>query len=169
MPEPLDEHRSVAKVRAALAEAGLAEAAAGVRVLGDEVRTAALAAEAIGVELGGIANSLVFAAEQHGQRTPLLVLTSGAHRADTTVLAELTGANRIGKADPGFVDASTGQSIGGVAPIGHPAPIRTIVDRALATYPTVWAAAGHPKTVYPTTFEELVALTGATVASVATR
>lgn len=169
MAEPLAEHRSVTKVRAALAEAGFTEAAAGIRTLGDEVRTAALAAEAIGVEVGAIANSLVFAAETGTERCPLLVLTSGAHRADTAVLAELIGADRIGKADPAFVNTSTGQAIGGVAPIGHPSPIRTIVDRTLAAYPIVWAAAGHPKTVYPTTFDDLVALTGGTAAHVTGR
>jgi prolyl-tRNA editing enzyme YbaK/EbsC (Cys-tRNA(Pro) deacylase) len=53
----------------------------------------------------------------------------------------------------------TGQSIGGVSPVGHPAPIRTVVDRSLAQYPQIWAAAGHPSTVFPTTYEELVAIT----------
>lgn len=147
-----------------LAAAGLAGAAA-MRVLDDDVRTAAQAAAALGVEVGAIANSLVFDADG----TPLLALTSGAHRADTETLATLTGARRVRKADPDFVRAHTGQPIGGVAPVGHPAPIRTFVDVALRQHPVVWAAGGHPKAVFPTTFEELVALTGGTAADVAVR
>jgi prolyl-tRNA editing enzyme YbaK/EbsC (Cys-tRNA(Pro) deacylase) len=101
--------------------------------------------------------------------TPLLALTSGAHRADTDVLAALTGAQRVRKADPDFVRAHTGQPIGGVAPVGHPTTIRTVVDVALRQHHVVWAAGGHPKAVFPTTFEELVALTGGTAAEVAVR
>lgn len=161
-------HPGVRAVMAALAAAGQADAAAGVRVLGAEVRTAALAAEAVGVEVGAIANSLLFAAvARDGAVTPLLALTSGAHRADPARLAELAGAATVKRADPDFVRAHTGQVIGGVSPVGHPAPIRTLVDRALAGYPVVWAAAGHPKAVYPTTFAGLVALTGGTPADVA--
>lgn len=134
-----------------------------MRVLDDEVRTAAQAAEALGVAVGAIANSLVFDADS----APLLALTSGAHRADTARLAALAGVSRVGRADPDFVRAHTGQPIGGVAPVGHPRPIRTFVDEALRNHPVVWAAGGHPKTVFPTTFEELVALTGGTVAELA--
>ncbi len=75
----------------------------------------------------------------------------------------------MSRADPEFVRTHTGQAIGGVAPVGHPAPIRTIVDLALADYPQVWAAAGHPKSVFPTTFAELVMLTGGTEAEVGAR
>jgi prolyl-tRNA editing enzyme YbaK/EbsC (Cys-tRNA(Pro) deacylase) len=154
----------VERVRAVLAAAGLAGATA-MRVLNDDVRTAAQAAAALGVEVGAIANSLVFDAD--GQ--PLLALTSGAHRADTDALAALTGAHRVGKAAPDFVRAHTGQPIGGVAPVGHPAPIRTFVDVALRRHPVVWAAGGHPKAVFPTTFDELVALTGGTAAELAAK
>lgn len=142
-------------------------AADGVRFLDDDARTAAAAAAALGVEVGAIANSLVFAAEHGGRRSPLLVLTSGAHRADLALLAALTGADSVGRADPAFVREHTGHAIGGVAPVGHPAPIRTLVDVALRKHPVVWAAAGHPKSVFPTTYAELVALTGGTAATVA--
>ncbi|WP_031466118.1 YbaK/EbsC family protein [Sciscionella sediminilitoris] len=165
--QPETDHRSVAKVRAALLASGQREAAEGIRVLGDEVRTAAAAAAALGVVPGAIANSLVFTAVHGTRHSPLLVLTSGAHRADTGKLAGLVGADTVGKADAAFVGEHTGQVIGGVAPIGHPEPIRTLVDRALAEYPVVWAAAGHPKTVYPTSFADLVALTGGSEATVA--
>ena len=98
---------------------------------------------------------------------PLLALTSGAHRADVARLAELAGADEVGKAAPAFVREHTGQAIGGVAPMGHPRPIRTIVDEDLARYAVVWAAAGHPKSVFPTTYAGLLTLTGGTAAAVA--
>ncbi|WP_409491731.1 YbaK/EbsC family protein [Amycolatopsis sp. cmx-11-12] len=160
-------HPSVAKVAAALAEAGQQAAADGIRILPAEVRTAAQAAEALGVEVGAIANSLVFRSRTGGSETALLALTSGAHRADTAFLASLTGADEVGKADADFVREHTGQPIGGVAPVGHPAALTTVVDTALRAYDVVWAAAGHPKSVYPTTFDGLVALTGGTPAAVA--
>ncbi|MET0135744.1 MAG: YbaK/EbsC family protein [Kibdelosporangium sp.] len=144
----------------------MADAAAGMRVLADEVRTAVAAARALGIEPGAIANSLVFRAVQGDEVTPLLVLTSGAHRADTELLARTTGVSEITRADPAFVREHTGQAIGGVAPAGHPRPITTVVDKHLAGYDRVWAAAGHPKTVYPTTFEQLVKLTGGVAADV---
>lgn len=159
-------HPAIAKFTAALLEAGLEQEAAGIRVLDDAVRTAAAAADALGVPVGAIANSLVFQATYGDEVEPLLVLTSGAHRADVARLVSLTGADRIGRADPQFVREHTGQPIGGVAPSGHPRPVRTLVDNHLATYDEVWAAAGHPKSVYPTTFARLVQLTGGTAADV---
>ncbi|MEU5692665.1 YbaK/EbsC family protein [Actinosynnema sp. NPDC020468] len=161
------DHPGIRKVAAALAEAGHHESADGVRVLADAVRTAAEAAAAVDVPVGAIANSLLFAAEHDGVTTPLLVLTSGAHRADTDLLAALTGADAIRRATPEFVREHTGQVIGGVSPVGHPAPIRTFVDVDLRQYEVVWAAAGHPHAVYPTTFDGLVGLTGGTPAEVA--
>jgi prolyl-tRNA editing enzyme YbaK/EbsC (Cys-tRNA(Pro) deacylase) len=163
---PVTEHPAVAKFTAALLEAGLTQEAEGIRILTDEVRTAALAADALGVPVGAIANSLIFRATSGDEVKPLLVLTSGAHRADTNRLKTLLGVDRIDKADPQFVKDHTGQAIGGVAPAGHPQPIRTLVDNHLATYPVIWAAAGHPKSVFPTKFEHLTALTGGTAADV---
>ena len=135
----------------------------GLRVLPDAVTTAAAAAAALGVDVGQIANSLVFDADG----TPLLVLTSGAHRVDTGKVAVLIGAERVRRASPDFVRTATGQTIGGVAPVGHPAPLRTLVDRALEQYGEVWAAGGIPHAVFPTTFAELVAVTGGEPAEVA--
>nr|WP_042181258.1 YbaK/EbsC family protein [Kibdelosporangium sp. MJ126-NF4]CEL14915.1 Uncharacterized protein SCO3165 [Kibdelosporangium sp. MJ126-NF4]CTQ96455.1 Uncharacterized protein SCO3165 [Kibdelosporangium sp. MJ126-NF4] len=160
------DHPAVAKFTAALLEAGLADCAQGIRILDDDARTAVAAAQALGIEVGAIANSLVFRATHDGAVEPLLVLTSGAHRADTAAIAKIVGAEHIGRADPAFVKEHTGQTIGGVAPAGHPHPIRTLIDNHLATYPVVWAAAGHPKSVYPTTFEQLTALTRGTAADV---
>lgn len=131
-------------------------------VLPDAASTAPLAAAALGVEVGAIANSLVFWSDGE----PLLVMTSGAHRVDTAALAERLGRSAITRATPDQVRDATGQAIGGVAPTGHPAPLTTIVDEALAAYPEIWAAGGTPHTVFPLTYDELVTLTGGTVAKV---
>nr|WP_246414656.1 YbaK/EbsC family protein [Microbacterium thalassium] len=131
-------------------------------VLPDAASTAALAAQALGVEVGAIANSLVFWSDG----APLLVMTSGAHRVDTAALAARLGRESIKRASADQVREATGQAIGGVAPTGHPAPLVTIVDEDLAGHPEIWAAGGTPHTVFALTFEELVRVTGGTVAKV---
>jgi prolyl-tRNA editing enzyme YbaK/EbsC (Cys-tRNA(Pro) deacylase) len=133
-----------------------------VRELPEPAPTAATAAAQLGCKVGAIANSLVFSADG----APLLVLTSGAHRVDTARVAALIGAAAVRRADPEFVRQSTGQVIGGVAPVGHPEPLRTLVDTWLEPYDVVWAAAGHVHTVFPTTFAELVRITSGTPAGV---
>ena len=162
-------HPNVELVLEALRRGGADPARiARMQVLPDAVTTAAAAAAALGVEVGQIANSLVFElTTQAGAAEPLLVLTSGAHRVDTGKVAALLGARRVRRASPDFVRTATGQVIGGVAPVGHPTPLRTLVDRALATYPEVWAAGGIPHAIFPTTFAELVAVTGGEPADVA--
>ncbi len=141
--------------------------------LDQRAATAAAAAAALHCDVGAIANSLVFIAypalrnDALDDGEPVLVLTSGAHRVDTTRVAELLRADRLRRADPEFVRRHTGQTIGGVAPVGHPTPLRTLVDIDLAGYPVVWAAAGHPHAVFSTTFDELVRLTRGTPAEVA--
>jgi prolyl-tRNA editing enzyme YbaK/EbsC (Cys-tRNA(Pro) deacylase) len=152
-------HTNTLRVIEALRAAG---ADGAVRTLPDSATTAVAAANQLGVEVGAIANSLVFEADG----APLLVLTSGAHRVDTERVARLLGVGAIRRASPDFVRTATGQPIGGVAPVGHPAPVRTIVDVALRTHDAVWAAAGTPHTVFPTTYDELVAMTGGTPAEV---
>ncbi len=132
-------------------------------VLPDAASTAALAAAALGVEVGAIANSLVFWSDDE----PLLVMTSGAHRVDTAALAERLGRGAIRRATPEQVLAATGQPIGGVAPTGHPAALTTVVDEDLAAFDEIWAAGGTPHTVFPLTFDELVRVTGGTVERVA--
>lgn len=147
-------HAAVDRVVDALARHGLTPE---IVWFDNAVTTAQLAADALGVEVGQIANSLVFTLDGE----PILVLTSGAHRVDTEWLgAELGGV--IGRASKDVVKAATGQVIGGVAPVGHPSPVRTFVDTELARHDRVWAAAGHPKTVFPTSFDELVRITGGT-------
>jgi prolyl-tRNA editing enzyme YbaK/EbsC (Cys-tRNA(Pro) deacylase) len=133
-----------------------------VRELPSPAPTAATAAEQLGCEVGAIANSLVFAADGE----PLLVMTSGAHRVDTERVAKFLGVPDVSRASARSVREWTGQPIGGVAPVGHPAPVRTLVDTWLARYEVVWAAAGHPHTVFPTSFDELVRITSGMPADV---
>ena len=161
-------HPNVLAVREALAAAG---ATGEVRLLPDAVHTAAAAAEALGVEVGQIANSLIFAATfadgaEGAEPEPLLILTSGAHRVDTAKAAAAAGATAIQRATPEFVRAHTGQPIGGVAPVGHPAPVRTLVDTALSGYGEIWAAGGVPRAVFPTSYPELLRITGGSAADV---
>ncbi len=139
-------------------------AAGEVRELPEPAPTANAAAAQLGCDVGAIANSLVFNADGE----PLLILTSGAHRVDTAMVAARQGFGAVRRADPDFVRAATGQVIGGVAPVGHPRQIRTLVDNWLADHDVVWAAAGHPHMVFPTSFAELVRITGGQPADVAT-
>jgi len=133
-----------------------------VRELPAAAPTAVAAAGQLGCDVGAIANSLVFSAD--GQ--PLLVMTSGAHRVDTALVAKSLGVSCIERADARQVRSWTGQPIGGVGPVGHPAPIRTLIDNWLARHEVVWAAAGHPHTVFPTSFGELLRITAGTAADV---
>jgi prolyl-tRNA editing enzyme YbaK/EbsC (Cys-tRNA(Pro) deacylase) len=152
-------HPNAVRVQDALLAAG---AKGSVRMLDESARTAAEAAAALGVEVGQITNSLIFVAGGE----PLLVLTSGRHRVDTAKVAELLGVAKVSRADADFVREHAGVAIGGVSPIGHPRPLRTLVDVALNDYDVVWAAAGHTHAVFPTTFDELLALTDGTPATV---
>ena len=160
-------HPCVAAVTRALADAG---SSGEVRTLPGEVRTAPAAAAALGVPVGAIVNSLVFAVDDGRDDVrgaqPLLVLTSGAHRVDEATVARLLGVAAISRATPDFVRRHTGQAIGGVAPVGHPVPVRTLVDIELARHERVWAAAGHPSAVFSTSYDELLHLTAGDPAGV---
>jgi prolyl-tRNA editing enzyme YbaK/EbsC (Cys-tRNA(Pro) deacylase) len=148
-----------------------------VRILDEAVTTARAAAEHLGCPVGAIANSLIFeafTAASDGMReqpkTPaagaaLLIMTSGAHRVDLNKLGGQLGV-QLRRASPAFVREHTGQPIGGVAPVGHPQPIPTIVDRALAEFDELWAAGGIPHAVFPLTYDELIRLTGGVEADV---
>jgi prolyl-tRNA editing enzyme YbaK/EbsC (Cys-tRNA(Pro) deacylase) len=153
-------HRNAQHVASALRTLGVPGQ---VRELAEPAPSAATAAAQLGCDVGAIANSLVFSADG----APLLVLTSGAHRVDTAKVAAELEVTKVGRADAEFVYSATGQRIGGVAPVGHPTPIRTLVDTELAAYDVVWAAAGHVHTVFPTSFDELVRITGGMPADVA--
>lgn len=151
-------HRNAERVQEALRAAG---SDAAVVELPSSARTSAEAAAAIGVTVGQIAKSLVFAVDGE----PVVAVLSGTDRLDPEKLCRAMGGTRVERVDADAVRAATGFPIGGVSPLGHGA--RVVVDRGLASYDVVWAAAGTPHTVFPTTFDELVSASGGAVADVA--
>jgi len=182
-------HPNCAAVNEILRAAGLPGR---VRMLDEAVTTARAAAEHLGCPIGAIANSLIFEAftaasvgmreqlketptaasvgmreqlEESDAGVPLLIMTSGAHRVDMSKVGEQLGV-QLRRGSPAFVREHTDQPIGGVAPVGHPKPIRTVVDRALAEFDELWAAGGIPHAVFPMTYDELIRLTGGVEADV---
>ena len=150
----------VDRVVAALQAAGVDPV---VRRFAEPVPTAAAAAAVLGVPVAAIANSLVFDADGE----PLLVLASGAHRVDTGKLAALVGARRVRRATPEFVLAATGQEVGGVAPTGHPARLRAVVDVDLAAHALLWAGGGDHHTMVALSYPQLLEISGGEPAAVA--
>lgn len=136
-----------------------------VKILSDSARSAAEAASALEIEVGQIASSIVF---RLPDGRPLLVITSGAHRVDTQLVATALGVEELHRADADFIKSASGISIGGVSPFGwksdgtfaNPEPV-ILIDVALAAFEIIWAAAGHPHAVFPTTFSELQEQTNA--------
>src|SRR3954462_9366793 len=163
VPAVDDLPRGARRVRDALIALGLP---ADIHRLADSTRTAPEAAAAVGCDLGAIVKSLVMRGAASG--APLLVLVSGANRADEALVSAAAG-EAIERPDAGYVREVTGYSIGGIPPggrpppVGHPAPVRTLLDEDLLRYETVWAAAGHPHAVFPIAPATLVSATGATV------
>jgi len=135
-----------------------------IKVLTESARSAADAANALGIEVGQIASSILF---KLSDDSPLLVITSGRHKVDTELVASQLGVASLGRVDADYVKEKSGFSIGGVAPIGWINPTTIIIDEALNDYEIVWAAAGHPHAVFPTTFAELLQVTSATQMRVA--
>ncbi len=151
------ERPAVKRVRAALAAAG---STAEIIALADTARSAADAAESVGVELGAIVKSLVFAVDGRA----VMALVAGDRRCDTAALARALGLDgTIGRADADMVRDATGFTIGGVPPIAHTTPLATAIDASLGRFATVYAAAGHPHCVFGTSPDELARLTGAPV------
>ena len=155
--EHILEKSAVKRVAAAMQELAIVGP---ITVLGETARTAQDAASALGIEVGQIASSLIF-------KTPdgkvLLIITSGRHRVDTGLVAQNLGYSELLRVDANVVKEFSGFSIGGVSPIGWTnTPDITVIDQALEDYEVVWAAAGHPHGVFPTTFAELQRATGAT-------
>lgn len=155
------EKQAVKRVLAALAENQIKGE---VKILSETAKSAAEAANGLGIEVGQIASSIIFKLPDN---SPLLVITSGRHRVDTELVAAKLGMGELGRVDADYVKTSSGFSIGGVAPIGwlNP-PAITLIDTALADYEVVWAAAGHPHAVFPTTFAELESVCNATIMEV---
>ncbi|WAH96921.1 YbaK/EbsC family protein [Arthrobacter sp. MMS18-M83] len=155
MPKATEEIPApVLNVKSALTAAGAQDT---VRTFEDDVPTAAAAASLLGCDVAAIANSLVF--ELDG--APLLILASGAAKVDTALVAATLGTARIRRASPDFVLEHTGQAIGGVAPVGHPQPIRTILDISLQQYPLLWAGAGDNNSMFSISYSELQRITAA--------
>lgn len=130
-----------------------------IKVLSESARSAAEAASALGIEVGQIASSIIF---KLPNESPLLVITSGRHRVDTELVAKELSVDNLARVDADYVKELSGFSIGGVAPLGwiNP-PAITLIDLALNDYEVVWAAAGHPHAVFPTTYKELMKSTSA--------
>jgi prolyl-tRNA editing enzyme YbaK/EbsC (Cys-tRNA(Pro) deacylase) len=149
------ENPSVLRVIAKLKELGMGGE---VKHLADSARSAQEAADALGILVGQVASSIVF---KLPDETPLLVITSGRHRVNTELVAKELGVDKLHRADADYVKDSSGFSIGGVCPVGWVNEATTVIDLALNDYDVVWAAAGHPHTVFPTTFAELLTATGA--------
>lgn len=149
------EKAAVKRVAAALLELNCTGQ---IKVLSESARTAAEAASALGIEVGQIASSLIF---KLPDGSPLLIITSGRHRVNTELVASNLGIEKLGRVDADYVKEQSGFSIGGVAPIGWVSPATVLIDQALNDYEAVWAAAGHPHAVYPTTFNELLDCTRA--------
>jgi len=134
-----------------------------IKILSESAKTAIDAAKGLGIEVGQIASSLVF---KLPDGSPLLVITSGRHRVDTDLVAKQLGISALARADADWVKSVSGFSVGGVAPIGWESEdlaVRTtvIIDQALSEYEVIWAAAGHPHAVFPTSFDELRRITAA--------
>lgn len=165
-PNPVLAHRAVRAVVDAMAAAGHPINNT-LRVLPDSAPTAAAAAAQLSCDVGAIANSLIFELK-NPDPAPLLILTSGGHRVDTKAISARLGLskNAIKRAKPDDVKTWTGQAIGGVAPVGHAQPIRTLVDEDLRTFAEIWVAGGHHMAVYPTTFDTLVEVTHGEVVKV---
>ncbi len=149
------EKAAVKRVQQALIDLGVSGQ---IKVLIDSARTAQEAADGLGIEVGQIASSLIFKLPDH---SPLLIITSGRHRVDVDLVAKNLGIEKLERVDAAYVKEISGFSIGGVAPIGWISPATIIIDQALNDYDVVWAAAGHPHAVYPTSFKELLQCTDA--------
>ena len=155
------EKAAVKRAQAALDKHGISGK---IKILADSARTAAEAAAGLGIEVGQIASSLVF--KLPDQRS-LLVITSGRHRVDTQMVADLLQVPDLDRADADYVKEISGYSVGGVAPLGWiNEPSITLIDEALNDYQSIWAAAGHPHAVFPTTYQELLEASGAKAARV---
>ena len=131
-----------------------------IKILSDSARTAIDAANSLDIEVGQIASSLIL---KLPSGNPLLIITSGRHKVDTELVAQNLKIEKLDRVDADYVKERSGYSIGGVSPLGWVSqPEITLIDEALNDYDVVWAAAGHPHAVYPTSFAELARITSAT-------
>ena len=150
------ENSSVQRVQSLMKELGMSGE---ITALADSARTAKEAADALGIEVGQVASSIVFKLDD---QSPLLVITSGRHKVDTDLVAKNLNQSKLHRVDADYVKEKSGFSIGGVSPIGWVSKATILIDQALDDYDVVWAAAGHPHSVCPATYAELITCTGAT-------
>lgn len=155
-------HPNADRVAEAAVAAGLAVE---VREFPDGTRTAAEAASSIGVEVGQIVKSLVFAVDDE----VVVALVSGDRQLDESLLSAAAGGGAVSRVDADRVRAATGFPIGGVPPLGHATALATYVDSDLARFDELWAAAGTPRHAFRVTFDGLVRASGGTVADLARR
>ena len=151
------------RVQDALSAAGLARR---IRIMPETTRSSAEAARAIGCDVGRIAKSIVFRAKRRDR--PVLAIASGASLIDEKAVKAVV-VESICRADADSVRSRTGFAIGGVPPLGHSEPAVVVIDRDLLALPEIWAAGGTPFAVFPLTPEELLSVTGGTVADIARR
>jgi prolyl-tRNA editing enzyme YbaK/EbsC (Cys-tRNA(Pro) deacylase) len=149
--------RGARRVRTALLELGLP---GDIHQLADSTRTAPEAAAAVGCELGAIVKSIVMRGVS--SKAPVLALVSGDNRADVALI-EAAVDEPVERPDAAYVREATGYAIGGIPPVGHPEPVRTVMDEDLYRFETVWAAAGHPHAVFPIAPADLAKAAGARV------
>jgi prolyl-tRNA editing enzyme YbaK/EbsC (Cys-tRNA(Pro) deacylase) len=167
------EHPAVLRVQRALHQYGIDPQ---ISHLDETARTALDAANALGIEVGQVASSIVF---RLPDELPLLVITSGRHRVDTNLVADFLKVEKLLRADADFVRRWSGFAIGGVSPIawqsdsceskstlGYPSELTILIDIALNDYEILWAAAGHTHAVFPTSYTQLIEITGASPLSV---
>lgn len=151
--------KSLKRVRAALQAAGIET---DILEMAEGTRTAEDAARAARCEVDQIVKSIIFRGETTGH--VVLFLTAGGNRVSAEKASALAG-QPLGKADADLIRAETGFAIGGVAPLGHLAPVRSYFDPRLLDFATVWAAAGTPRHIFAAPPEALLAATGATKAA----
>ena len=156
----IQSHPGVLRVREALRRAGLAD---NITVMAEATHTAQAAAAALGCDIGEIAKSIIFRANDG---RAVLVITSGGNRVDDRKVVQQLGQD-IGKADADFVRAQTGFVIGGVPPLAHAVPPYTLMDEDLLRYAAIWPAAGHPNTMFSISPHDLARVTGARITDVA--
>ena len=155
-------HAAVARVRESLRAAGLADT---ITVMPKATHTAQAAADALGCDVGEIAKSIIFRAEDG---RAVLVITCGRNRVDDKKVSAKLG-QKVGKADAEFVRAQTGFVIGGVSPVAHASPPLTLMDEDLLRYAAIWPAAGHPNSMFRISPQDLARVTGAEIIDVAQR
>ena len=154
--DPTLSRPAVERVRSALKSG---DSFAEIKLLESSARSSKEAADSLGIEVGQIAASIIFRLPDD---SPVLVITSGRHRVDTDLITKHLGVAELLRADADYIKNISGFTIGGVSPVGWITSPLSIIDVALNDYDVVWAAAGHPHAVYPTTFEELQRMTGLT-------